>query len=189
MLLSAAVFLVILNVLWVVAGSSFVSLSQTLIPIRRDTIQRRDTAQGAGISSLAFADDKQSYFAVIKTGVISFRVALDTGSSDLWLISTGCVTATCQQVPRYPLAYDSTTFVSVNNNLTSFSAKYFDGTVASGFVARETVQLSNLTVPNQAFGLITASNVTMVDHVSGIMGLGFPRLSTIYNSLQNGISR
>jgi len=154
MMWSALVFLVILDVAWVVAGSpSFVpGLPVTLLPIRRNSIHRRSTTQASGIGSLALSDDKQSYFVVIETGVISFRVAIDTGSSDLWLISTACTTATCQQVPGYPLAYHSATFVPVNNNLTTFNATYADGTYASGFVARETVEFSNLTVANQAFG-------------------------------------
>jgi hypothetical protein len=119
------------------------------------------------------------------------------------------------------VAYHSPTFVTVNDNLTSFNATYVDGTgvsphaskrfvalhvtvkAASGFIARETVQLSDLIVANQAFGesssssspklispapgLITVSNLTMDDQISGILGLGFPRLSAISSSIQNGI--
>lgn len=73
---------------------------------------------------------------------------------------------------------------------------------ASGFVARENVTYANLTLANQAFGmspsllhckirltstgLATSSNVTMDDNVSGILGLGFPRLSSISNTIANG---
>lgn len=73
---------------------------------------------------------------------------------------------------------------------------------ASGFVARESVTFVNLTLTNQAFGmstarlrckfrlnsvgLVTNSNVTMDDNVSGILGLGFPRLSSISNTIANG---
>ncbi|KAJ2917443.1 hypothetical protein MD484_g3011, partial [Candolleomyces efflorescens] len=56
---------------------------------------------------------------------------------------------------------------------------YADGTTASGFVAKETIKLANLSIPEQHFGLITESNVTFIDQVSGILGLGFPRLSSI----------
>lgn len=34
--------------------------------------------------------------------------------------------------------------------------------------------------------MVTSSNVTFVDQISGIMGFGFPRLSTISNALPNG---
>jgi len=73
----------------------------------------------------------------------------------------------------------------VNNNQTLFKAVYADRTVASGFVARESVQLANLTLPDQVFAVVTDSNVTMLDNVSGIMGLGFPRLSGIPSSVTN----
>lgn len=35
-------------------------------------------------------------------------------------------------------------------------------------------------------GLVNASNVTFHNDVSGILGLGFPRLSRIFSSLTNG---
>jgi len=64
MMWSALVFLVILDVAWVVAGSpSFVpGLPVTLLPIRRNSIHRRSTTQASGIGSLALSDDKQSVY-------------------------------------------------------------------------------------------------------------------------------
>ncbi|KAF8071741.1 aspartic peptidase A1 [Lyophyllum atratum] len=141
----------------------------------------------AGLTPVAISSDRQSYFSVIDVGEISFRVALDTASSDLWIISSDCKTKTCTTVPRYPRTYPSPTFTTVNGNSTSFRASYLDGTVASGFVAKESVRISNMTLANQAFGdvLLTDSNVTMVDQMSGIMGLGFPRLSSIPDVVTN----
>ncbi|KAF9267714.1 acid protease [Marasmius fiardii PR-910] len=133
----------------------------------------------ATITSLSLANDKQSYHLLLKTGQITFRVALDTGSSDLWITSSACTTKTCDSSPRYPLTYHSPTFTAVDNNFTAFSASYADGTAASGFVAKEDVSVGNLTIPQLAFGLITRSNLTFVDQVSGLLGLGFSRLSTI----------
>lgn len=138
-----------------------------------------------GLTPVTLSSDRQSYFTVINIGQISFRVALDTASSDLWIISSDCHTKTCSNVPRYPRAYQSPTYVTVNGDSTPFKASYFDGTVASGFVAKESIRLSNLTVANQAFGMVTDSNVTMVDQTSGIMGLGFPRLSSISKTVTN----
>ncbi|PFH52961.1 hypothetical protein AMATHDRAFT_73786 [Amanita thiersii Skay4041] len=147
-----------------------------------DTTATNDTAH-SGLTPVSFSSDKQSYYAVIKTGDIYFRVALDTASADLWVMSSQCQTKACKNVPKYPLAYQSPTFVTVANNSTLFQAGYADGTGVSGFVAEESVQLSNLTVPDQAFALVSNCNVTLTDQVSGIMGLGFPRLSSISNSV------
>jgi hypothetical protein len=62
---------------------------------------------------------------------------------------------------------------------------FADTTTASGFVAKETVTLGNFTIPQQALGLVNSTNVTFVDEVSGILGLGFPRLSTIEHLATN----
>ncbi|KAJ4477163.1 acid protease, partial [Lentinula aciculospora] len=133
----------------------------------------------AFISSVILSSDGLSYYAVIGLGDMNFRVSLDTASSDLWIMASSCSTSTCQAVPRYPLTYESATYRAVNENSTEFAAEYADGTIAAGFVATESFHFSNLTVSNQAFALISDSNVTMIDDISGILGLGFPRISTI----------
>lgn len=137
-----------------------------------------------GISPVSIATDG-TYYVVLQAGQISFRAALDTGSADFWLTSTECTNSTCMSVPRYPLTYASPTFVSINNNQTTFTIDYADGTGASGFIARETVEVANVTVANQAFGVVTDSNITLVNEVSGILGLGFSRLSEISASAVN----
>ncbi|KAH0585392.1 hypothetical protein H2248_008632 [Termitomyces sp. 'cryptogamus'] len=149
----------------------------------RDTTHNETSR--TGITPVTLSSDKQSYYALLDVGAITFRVALDSASSDLWIISSDCSTKTCDAVPRYPLSYQSPTYVTTNGNSTPFIVRYLDGTVASGFVAKESVSLTNLTVTNQAFGMVTKSNVTMVDETSGILGLGFPRLSSIPSSVTN----
>jgi hypothetical protein len=169
------------------------ALQKDTIPLRLQSHQRlrSRSLSGAGIASVAYSDDKQlgnfhkitrttglrianrSYYVVLQVGGIHFRAALDTGSADLWLMSSACSTHACSMVPRYPLAHESPSFVSVNNNSTAFIVQYADGTgmfniivslqlctvlmslvsAASGFVARESVQFSNLTIADQALGL------------------------------------
>jgi len=173
---------------WVFGSSIAIPLQRAEIltlPRYKRSLESRFAANGSGIEVAAISDDAQSYYSVIRTGNINFRVALDTGSSDLWLLSTGCKTSTCNSLPRYPLAYESPTFVSVNNNDTTFSTHFADGTAASGFVARESITFANMTVPNQTFGLVNTSNVTLNDEISGVLGLGFPRLSSISSSVVN----
>ncbi|PIL35571.1 hypothetical protein GSI_02299 [Ganoderma sinense ZZ0214-1] len=136
------------------------------------------------IVPVALSSDKMTYYALSGIGNLSFRLALDTASADLWAVSSACTSSTCK-LPTYPLWFQSTTFVPVNANTSQFTVSYADNTGASGFIARESVTVGNLTVPSQAIGLATTSNVTFKDEVSGVLGLGFPRLSAIYNTVVN----
>ena len=70
----------------------------------------------------------RSYYTVIQAGNASFRVALDTASSDLWLVSSGCSAKPCTSVPKYQLGYKSPSFVSVHQNQTVFNTSFADGT-------------------------------------------------------------
>ncbi|KIY44031.1 acid protease, partial [Fistulina hepatica ATCC 64428] len=126
--------------------------------------------------------DRRSYYAVVQAGGLNFRVDLDTGSSDLWLLASSCTSTACKDLPTYPLKYYSDSFITVDDNATLFNITYADTTAVSGFVAREKIGFGNITVHNQTFGLVTSSNVSLVDDTSGILGIGFPRLSTISSS-------
>ncbi|KAJ6531759.1 aspartic peptidase domain-containing protein [Mycena capillaripes] len=165
----------------VIPPSSSITLPLYVLP--RDEAVNASTV--SGITHVAISSDRQTYYTVLQTGNVYFRVALDSASSDLWIMGSSCSTSSCTAVPRYPLSYQSPTFGVVNDNQTVFKASYADGTVASGFVARESVSLANMTLPDQVFAVVTDSNVTMLDDVSGIMGLGFPRLSGIPSSVTN----
>ncbi|KAF8501514.1 acid protease [Russula emetica] len=185
-------------VLLAVAGTGLAHNSARLLgpPSLRSIVRRQTSPNGtatnststnitAGIVPLVLADDQQTYYSLISIGNINFRVAIDTASSDIWVVSSGCSTAQCKSLPKYPLTYDSPSFLSVNSNATTFNVSFADTTYASGFVAQESINLGNLTVPQQAFGLMNSTNVTFVDQVSGILGLGFPRLSTIHRLIAN----
>ncbi|EKM58381.1 uncharacterized protein PHACADRAFT_252655 [Phanerochaete carnosa HHB-10118-sp] len=143
------------------------------------------TPLNSAIIPVSQSTDGQAYYSVIEVGNISFRVALDTGSSDAWITSSKCTTTACS-VPKYQLGYDSPTFESVNDNSTAFNVSFADGTLANGFVALETFSVANLIVPGQAFGVVTNSTVTFTDQISGILGLGFPRLSDINQVVLTG---
>ncbi|KAG1859417.1 aspartic peptidase domain-containing protein [Suillus tomentosus] len=103
--------------------------------------------------------------------------SLVMGSADFWLTSTECTNSTCMSVPRYPLTYANPTF----------TVNYADGTGASGFVARETVEVANMTVANQTFGVVTSSHITLVSEVSGILALGISRQSEIFVRAASGM--
>ncbi|KDR76212.1 hypothetical protein GALMADRAFT_247475 [Galerina marginata CBS 339.88] len=163
-----------------------------LLSIPIHTLQARSPADnttfGAGLDAVSLTSDRQSYFTIIKAGNFNFRVDLDTASADLWLVANTCETDTCKKAPQYPLDHQSSSFTALNDNTTAFKAHYADGTFASGFVAKETIALSNLSLANQVFGVVTDSNVSLTDLTSGILGLGFPRLSSIANGVANSSS-
>ena len=96
-------------------------------------------------------------------------------------------------------------FDRVNRPAISYLIHPLYATVSSGYVARESVRVANLTVPDQAFGnasfprcvlvdrltfvelgVVNETTVSFTDEISGILGLGFPRLSQIYNTTAHG---
>lgn len=166
----------------------------------------------------------RSYYTVVRAGNISFRVALDTASSDLWLLSSTCSSNACKNIPTYPLSYPSPSFTTVNNNETAFNLSFADGSgepainncvgvalmsplfclVSSGFLAEEFVQLENFSLPHQVIGkirlycitgqfsdliigLVNTTNVTLTNQISGVLGMGFPRLSLFSSLAVNGM--
>ena len=76
----------------------------------------------------------RTYYTLLSVGNISFRVSIDTASSDLWLFSSDCTSGACKSSPKYPLSYDSHSFVSVNGNSTTFNVSYAD--TSSAFYIR-----------------------------------------------------
>lgn len=70
----------------------------------------------------------RSFYVLANVGNISFQLALDTASSDLWLLSSDCTSSTCSSIPQYPLTYESSTFGIVNGNLTEFNISFADTT-------------------------------------------------------------
>lgn len=106
---------------------------------------------------------------------------LDTGSADLLIASTLCgkeCPAPAKENPYYDMM--SSDFKEVNGNTTYWRTRYADQSFASGFVARDQVMIAAHLVDDQAIGLITATNMSLAEQdVSGVLGLGFPRLSTL----------
>jgi hypothetical protein len=122
---------------------SSITLPLYLLP--RDVPDQGNVSTVAGITPVSASTDRQyvgaagvsngtvltvyrTYYVLLQTGDVYFRVVLDSGSSDLWLLGSSCTTASCAAVPRYPLSYGSPTFGVVNNNQTLFKASYSDGT-------------------------------------------------------------
>ena len=79
---------------------------------------------------------------------MAYDVILDTGSADMFLISSSCTTQTCSGLQTYS-GSDSSTFNSTNE---AFSITYGSGS-ASGVLARDVVQMAGFQVSQQTFGM------------------------------------
>ncbi|ANQ05763.1 Eukaryotic aspartyl protease [Plasmodium coatneyi] len=105
----------------------------------------------------------------------------DTGSTNLWVVTTDCEENSCKKVNRYN-PYKSKTFRRsfIGKNL---HIVFGSGSI-SGSIGKETFVLGDHTVRNQTFGLVESeSNDSLngdniFDYIDfeGIVGLGFPEM-------------
>ncbi|KAI9925772.1 hypothetical protein ASPWEDRAFT_60820 [Aspergillus wentii DTO 134E9] len=124
----------------------------------------------------------------VTVGNQSFQLLVDTGSSDTYVMKTGfqCINATNNlEIPEAdclysPKAYNiSDTYRKIPDQI--FGIEYGAG-IASGVMAYEDVTLGGITVKNQKVGIADRSN-PMGDGVnSGLLGLGYPALTSAHPS-------
>ncbi|GBE80488.1 Aspartic protease [Sparassis crispa] len=147
-------------------------------------LQRRGSTAGIPMIN-QFSDS--SYIASISIGTPSqsFPVVLDTGSSDLWLSSTNCVSCASGTPEFNPSSSSSLTQPSSagsgggnSSGGSEVSIQYGSGTV-QGTLAQDTVSMGGFTVKSQTF--LLANQVTsqlLSGNVSGIIGLAFEALAS-----------
>lgn len=98
----------------------------------------------------------------------------DTGSSDLWSISTGCTALSC------PIHFNTSRISSPIFNQTKAVAQFPYGdphnhTYASGPIVSGSVQLTDFLVQSQFIVAANATNTPLASEgISGVFGLGFP---------------
>ena len=98
-------------------------------------------------------------------------LVVDTGSSDLWVISDSCTGNCTSSVPLYP----HSTFKSANLDVQLLYGDSFTGTHAYGLIGQDTVGLGDIGLQGQYFAAINNTNTTVLSTGSaGIFGLGFP---------------
>jgi cathepsin D len=91
-----------------------------------------------------------SYYGSIAVGTppVAYQVILDTGSADLFLVSSECVSSSCTGIPAFNPS-SSSTFTSTTQ---PFSITYGSGS-ASGTLAKDVVQMAGFEVSSQVFGM------------------------------------
>ncbi|KAL6718729.1 hypothetical protein ACLMJK_002963 [Lecanora helva] len=145
------------------------------------SLRKMDEVDGARHNaSLTSALKGQLYLADITFGTKTFQVAVDTGSSDAWLIGKNfqCINVTtgikepqgnCGFGPPYT---PSPTFRQIQNQVRNIT--YGGGESVAGTVGREVVTFAGITVTDQEVAVVDSA-VWHGDGVSsGLIGLALP---------------
>lgn len=132
------------------------------------------------------------YFSEISLGTPpqSFKVILDTGSSNLWVPSSECGSIACYLHTKYDASSSST----YSKNGSTFEIRYGSGSL-SGFVSNDVFTIGDLTVKDQDFAEATSEPglAFAFGRFDGIMGLGYDTISVnqivppFYNMIEQGL--
>ncbi|KAK4032754.1 vacuolar protease [Parachaetomium inaequale] len=116
------------------------------------------------------------YFSEITIGnpPQTFKVVLDTGSSNLWVPSVECGSIACYLHSKY----DSSASSSYKANGTTFEIRYGSGSL-SGFVSQDTMTIGDITIKGQDFAEATSEPglAFAFGRFDGILGLGYDTIS------------
>ncbi|OCH87656.1 endopeptidase [Obba rivulosa] len=119
------------------------------------------------------------YFTEISLGTPpqTFKVILDTGSSNLWVPSVHCMSIACFLHAKY----DSSKSSTYNANGSSFEIQYGSGSM-QGFVSQDTLTIGDLNIANQDFAEATKEPGLSFafGKFDGILGLAYNTISVNY---------
>jgi cathepsin D len=141
-----------------------------------NTIQKRQTTSSAVPLTNQHGDSSYLGSMTIGTPPQPFTVILDTGSSDLWLASTGCTT--CD--PATPLfnPTGSSSFQTTAGPSGQVDIQYGSGEVL-GQLSSDSVTMGGFNIAQQTFLAVDQTSSGLLDGpVSGIMGLGFQTIAS-----------
>ncbi|KAK6355192.1 hypothetical protein TWF696_004309 [Orbilia brochopaga] len=156
---------------------------------RKRSITRRNPTSHPHTQTINATEDA-TYWVPVKIGDQDFKLLLDTGSSDTWVVTKpwyrclGYSIFEPDTIVENPPSYcafgpgfdtrTSDTFQIVNENDTSFLTRYFDDSVVSGYLGEDIVDVSGVVV-TQVIGIANWTLEWQGDgETSGILGLGYP---------------
>src|SRR5271170_3285904 len=104
----------------------------------------------------------------------SFKVVLDTGSSNLWVPSSQCTSIACFLHAKY----DSSASSTFKQNGSDFEIRYGSGSL-SVFVSSDTLDFAGMTIKNQLFAEATEEPglAFAFGRFDGILGMGYDTIS------------
>ncbi|XP_044199587.1 nothepsin isoform X2 [Thunnus albacares] len=118
------------------------------------------------------------YYGEISLGTPeqNFSVIFDTGSADLWVPSSYCVSQSCALHRRFR-AFESTSF---RHDGRMFGIHYGSGHLM-GVMARDTLKVGGLITQNQEFGesVYEPGAAFVSARFDGVLGMGYPSLAEI----------
>ncbi|NXT02967.1 PEPC protein, partial [Jacana jacana] len=119
---------------------------------------------------------QSSYFGEISIGSPpqSFLVLFDTGSSNLWVPSTYCLSPACYNHKKFRPSESST----YTDNGQSYTVSYGSGTLTV-MLGTDTLRIQTITVKNQEFGLSKNEPTRPFYYAEfdGILGMAYPSLA------------
>lgn len=132
------------------------------------------------------------YFTEIQLGTPgqTFKVILDTGSSNLWVPSSDCSSLACYLHSKYD--HDSSSTYKANGS--EFAIRYGSGSL-EGYVSQDTLQLGDLIIPKQDFAEATNEPglAFAFGKFDGILGLAYDTISVnkivppVYKAIEQGL--
>jgi len=132
------------------------------------------------------------YFSEIEIGTPpqTFKVVLDTGSSNLWVPSSECGSIACYLHTKY----DSSSSSTYKKNGSTFEIQYGSGSM-KGFVSNDVMTIGDLTIKSQDFAEATEEPglAFAFGRFDGILGLGWDTISVnhivppFYNIVNEGL--
>lgn len=168
-----------------------------------NTFAASPAAQGANAAQVPFVENSKhespltnymnaQYFTEVLLGTPAqtFKVILDTGSSNLWVPSKDCGSLACYLHTKYD--HESSTTYKANGS--EFLIQYGSGSM-EGYISQDTLTIGDLVIPKQDFAEATSEPglAFAFGKFDGILGLGYNTISVnkivppVYNAIDQGL--